>query len=68
MLAKDVKPKMYVHLDFGYGRHENWHYAKVERVIDSISVFGEPRISITSRYADTIITSDFEPDEEVTTK
>jgi hypothetical protein len=45
---------------------ENWQYAKVERIGKLTGLFDEiPRISITARSGDVIITADFKPDDEV---
>ncbi len=66
VLAKDVKVKDYILLDFGYGMHESYRFAKVERIGESTALFDDiPRINLTVRSLDDIITSCFKPDEMV---
>jgi len=66
MLAKHILPKDQILLDFGQDLNENWQYAKVERIGKSIGLFDNlPRVSITARYGDEIITADFKPDDDV---
>ena len=66
MKAKDVKKKQLIRLDFGYGCHESWQWAKVERIGESTGLFDtNPRVDLTARYGDEIITVSFLPDDEV---
>lgn len=66
MLAKHILPKDEILLDFGHECSENWQYAKVERIGKSTGLFDNlPRVSITARYGDEIITADFKPDDDV---
>lgn len=65
-LAKDAALKDLIHLDFGYGCHESWQFAKVERINQSKGLFDDsPRVNVTARYGDEIITASFELNEQV---
>lgn len=65
-LAKDLKCHDKIRLDFGYGCHESWQWAKVERIGESTGLFDtRPKIDLTARYGDEIITSSFLPNDEV---
>lgn len=66
MLAKYILPKDEILLDFGWDLNERLVYAKVERIGKSTGLFDNlPRVSITARYQDEIITADFKPDDDV---